>query len=268
MNIAPLSDEEFSRFRNLIYKIAGISLSAAKKPLVCGRLSKRLSERQVATYGDYFDLLSSGNEASELQLAVDLLTTNETYFFREPEHFDFLRQQLLPLHKQGRPFRVWSAACSSGQEPYTIAMMLAEHLGDDPWDVLASDISARVLERARSGHYPLEQAEHIPKRYLNKYCLKGVGPQEGTFLIDRRLRDRVNILSVNLNTALPSLGEFNLVFLRNVMIYFNQETKRQVTRRILEHLKPGGHLIVGHSESLHGIADDLKPLMPSIYRKP
>jgi chemotaxis protein methyltransferase CheR len=268
MEIATLSDKEFGQFKNLIYNIAGISLSQAKKPLVSGRLAKRLRERQLANYGDYFKLLSSGHEPDEIQMAVDLLTTNETYFFREPKHFDFLRQNILPLHKKGRSFRVWSAASSSGQEPYTIAMVLADHLGEQPWEVVASDISSRVLEHARTGHYPLEQAEHIPKNYLNKYCLKGVGAQDGTFLVDASLRGRVSFMQINLNSTLPRLGEFDLVFLRNVMIYFDEETKRQVVRRIMGQLKSGGHLIIGHSESLNGVVDELKSLKPSVYFKP
>lgn len=268
MNVATINDKEFSQFQNLIYKIAGISLSPAKKPLVSGRLAKRLREHRLETYGDYFSLLSSGDHPDEIQTAVDLLTTNETYFFRESKHFDFLRQNILAHHKHGSPFRVWSAASSSGQEAYTIAMVLADCLGEQPWEVVASDISTRVLERARTGHYPLEQARHIPKSYLNKYCLKGIGSKEGTFLVDRSLRSRVNFMQVNLNSTLPKLGEFDLVFLRNVMIYFDEETKRQVVRRIMGQLKSGGHLFIGHSESLNGIVDEMKPLMPSVYRKP
>lgn len=267
MDIASITDKEFSQFQNLIYKIAGISLSPAKKPLVSGRLAKRLREHRLASYGDYFNLLSSGNHPGEIQTAVDLLTTNETYFFRESKHFDFLRHQVLANHNKGKLFRVWSAASSSGQEPYTIAMVLADCLGDRPWEVVASDISTRVLERARSGHYPLEQARHIPKSYLNKFCLKGVGSKAGTFLVERTLRNRVSFSQVNLNETLPALGEFDLVFLRNVMIYFDEDTKRQVVRRIMRQLKPGGHLLIGHSESLNGIVDEMKPLMPSVYCK-
>lgn len=268
MNIAAINDNEFKQFQDLIYKTAGISLSTAKKPLVSGRLAKRLRDRGLASYGDYFKLLTSGQYPEEFQMAVDLLTTNETYFFRESKHFDFMRQQILANHRRGKPFRAWSAASSSGQEAYTIAMVLADSLGDHPWEVVASDISSRVLERARTGNYPLEQARHIPKNYLNKYCLKGTGSKEGTFLIERSLRSRVNFMQVNLNTSLPKLGEFDLIFLRNVMIYFDEETKRQVVRRIMGQLKSDGHLLIGHSESLNGIVDDLKQLMPSVYRKP
>lgn len=268
MDIAAISDKEFSQFQSLIYKIAGISLSPAKKPLVSGRLAKRLREHRLSNYGDYFKLLSSGSHPGEIQAAVDLLTTNETYFFREPKHFDFMRDKVLANHKRGKPFRVWSAASSSGQEAYSIAMLTADCLGDQSWEVVASDISTRVLEQARTGHYPLEQARHIPERYLSSYCLKGVGSQSGTFLVDGSLRSRVSFMQINLNSPLPKLGEFDLVFLRNVMIYFDDETKRQVVRRIMGQLKPGGHLLIGHSESLNGIVDELKQLMPSVYLKP
>ena len=268
MHVATINDKEFGQFQNLIYKIAGISLSPAKKPLVSGRLAKRLREHRLENYGDYFKLLNSGEHPDEIQTAVDLLTTNETYFFREAKHFDFLRQNILAHHNSGAPFRVWSAASSSGQEAYTTAMVLADCLGEQPWEVVASDISTRVLERARTGHYPLEQARHIPKNYLNKYCLKGIGSKDGTFLIDRSLRSRVNFRQVNLNSTLPKLGEFDLIFLRNVMIYFDEDTKRQVVRRIMGQLKSGGHLLIGHSESLNGIVNEMKMLMPSVYRKP
>lgn len=266
MEAATLTDPEFFQFKELIYRIAGISLSPAKKPLVSGRLAKRVKAHQLSSYGDYFRLL--GNHPDEMQTAVDLLTTNETYFFREPKHFDFLREKILPQHRSGRLFRVWSAASSSGQEPYSIAMTLADGLGGRPWEMVASDISTQVLEKARSGHYPLEQAKHIPQNYLARYCLKGVGSQEGTFMIERGLRSRINFMQVNLNASLPKLGEFDLVFLRNVMIYFDTETKRQVVSRILGLLKPGGYLLIGHSESLNGIVDGLQTVMPAVYRKP
>lgn len=268
MNIPSLSDQEFKQFQSMIYDIAGISMSPAKKPLVSGRLAKRVKHHGFPSYGDYFRALMKDESRSELQVAVDLLTTNETYFFREPKHFDFLRNHILPQHLPGKAFRVWSAASSSGQEAYSIAMTLADCLGDKPWEVVASDISTRVLEKARGGHYPMDQAEDIPQSMLTSYCLKGIGSQAGTFLVERRLRNRVSFMQVNLNLKLPKLGEFDVIFLRNVMIYFDTETKRQVVRRIMELLKPGGYLLIGHSESLNGVVDELKTVMPSIYRKP
>jgi chemotaxis protein methyltransferase CheR len=268
MAVTAISDHEFSQFQGLIYQLAGIHLSAAKKALVGGRLAKRLIEHRLDSYGDYFNLLTASHNMVELQVAVDLLTTNETYFFREPKHFDFLRTQILTRHKPGKPFRVWSAACSSGEEPYSVAMVLADHLGEGSWEVVASDICTRVLEKARTGHYPMERVDGISREHLSSYCRKGIGPQEGSLLVERKLRSRVSFMQVNLSKTLPELGEFDLILLRNVMIYFDMETKRQVVQRMLPLLKPGGHFFIGHSESLNGVVDTLHPLAPSIYRKP
>lgn len=265
---AGISDSEFRQFQALLRKIAGIHLSPQKKPLVTGRLVGRLRHYRLATFGDYFRLLVSGREPAELQTALDLLTTNETSFFRESRHFDLLRQTALSHRSAGAPFRVWSAACSSGEEPYTIAMVLADCLGESGWEVMASDISLRVLERARRAHYPLERATGIPKPLLHAHCLKGVGQQEGTFLIDRRLRERVQFCQINLNEPLPSIGTFDVVFLRNVMIYFETETKRQVVGRIAGVIRQGGHLLIGHSESLNGVTDVVQSMGPAVYRKP
>ena len=267
MAVTTINDQEFSQFQKLIHQLAGINLSSAKKALVSGRLAKRLIQYNLDSYGDYFKLLTASHNSAELQVAVDLLTTNETYFFREPKHFDFLRTRILAKHKPGNPFRVWSAACSSGEEPYSIAMVLADHLGDSQWEVAASDISTRVLDKARSGHYPMDRTDGISREHLSRYCLKGVGAQEHTLLVDQKLRSRVNFMQVNLNQPLPQLGEFDVIFLRNVMIYFDQATKRQIMQRILPLLKPGGHFLISHSETLNGVVDTLQMLAPSIYRK-
>jgi len=263
-----LDDREFGQFQSWLYRAAGINLSQAKKALVAGRLFKRLKQYELESYGEYFKLIMTDQHKGELQVALDLLTTNETYFFREPKHFDFLRQQVLPKVAPGKLFRVWSAASSSGEEPYSLAMTLAESLGTTPWEVIGSDISTQVLARARTGHYPMERAGTLPMPLLTKYCLKGIGRQEGTFLVDKALRNRVNFVQVNLNESLPDLGEFEVIFLRNVMIYFDQKTKSQVDSRLLPRLKPGGFFIISHSESLHGVNDTLKLVAPSIYRKP
>lgn len=265
-----ITDTEFSRFQRFIFDAAGITLSPAKKALVCGRLSKRLQAHRLDTFGAYFELLSSGHAGDEVQTAVDLLTTNETYFFREPKHFEVLRELATEAAGRAQPFRVWSAASSSGEECYSIAMVLSDCMGasQTAWDVVGSDISTRVLNRARTGHYPLERTRNIPAGYLKRFCLRGHGEQDGTLLVERALRSRVRFAQVNLNTELPRLGTFDVVFLRNVMIYFNGETKRQVVARVLSLLKPGGHLLIGHSESLNDISTAVEQLAPSIYRKP
>ncbi|KQU81235.1 MULTISPECIES: protein-glutamate O-methyltransferase CheR [unclassified Rhizobacter] len=263
-----ISDNEFGLFQRFIYDAAGITLSSAKKALVCGRLAKRLQACNLGSYAEYFKLLSSGQNGAEVQTAVDLLTTNETYFFREPRHFELLREAALPASKKAQPFRVWSAASSTGEEAYSIAMVLADTLGDAAWEVMGSDISTRVLQRARQAHYPMERCRQIPQAYLKRFCLKGIDEQQGTLLVDRSLRGRVQFMQVNLNTALPRLAAFDVIFLRNVMIYFNGDTKRQVVARIIEQLKPGGFFCIGHSESLNDISTALHQVAPSIYRKP
>ncbi len=265
-----LSDTEFARFQALILRVAGISLTPAKKGLVAGRLAKRLVHYGIESYGEYFRLVTNGARADEMQVMVDVLTTHETYFFREPHHFSFLKEEILPLWRGcNRSFRVWSAACSSGEEPYSIAMMLSDDLGGTvPWDVVASDISTGVLDDARTGRYSMERAEEIPKRYLSVYCLKGVRSQSGTLLIDKQLRNRVRFVQVNLTAPLPDLGVFDLIFLRNVLIYFDMATKRQVVLRVLSLLKAGGYLFLGHAETLNGITGELILQRPTVYRKP
>jgi len=263
-----ISEREFHAIRTWIREAAGINLSEQKKALIVGRLASRLRHYGLESYGQYFGLLQSGAHPAELQVAVDLLTTNETHFFREPKHFDFLREKILAGRQAGRAFRAWSAASSTGEEPYSIAMTLADSLGEAPWEVVASDLSSRVLARAETGHYAIARAKTIPRAYLQRYCLKGVASQEGTFLIDPRLRSRVRFMQVNLVAPLPQLREFDVIFLRNVMIYFDMPTKLEVVSRMLPYLARGGHIIVGHSESLNGVSDALKSVQPSIYRRP
>ena len=271
MSDIAISDQEFSCFRRFIHETAGIQLSDAKKVLVSSRLSRRLQARALDSFGEYFRLITSGSEAAELQMAVDLLTTNETYFFREPKHFDFLRERLRERVADRRsasaPFRVWSAAASTGEEAYSIAMLLADVLGERPWEIFGSDISTRVLEKARTGHFPMVRATNVPKDYLRRFCLKGVGPEEGTLLINGSLRERVRFEQVNLMQPLPNVGTFDMIFLRNVMIYFDNETKRSVVSRLIDTLAPSGHFLIGHSETLNGVFEDLAPIAPAIYRK-
>jgi chemotaxis protein methyltransferase CheR len=267
MSMIAISDQEFAKFQRFIYEEAGITLPSSKKALVSGRLAKRLRQCQVGSYAQYFDLLASGRAAEEVQTAVDLLTTNETFFFREQKHFDLLRGQALAARKNAQPFRVWSAASSSGEEAYSIAMVLADCLEGRPWEVIGSDISTRVLHKAGIGHYPEERARLIPPAYLKRFCLKGMDNQQGTLLVAPELRKRVQFIQINLNESLPQLGMFDMIFLRNVMIYFSGDTKRLVVARVLSRLKPGGYFCIGHSETLNDISDAVRAVAPSIYHK-
>jgi chemotaxis protein methyltransferase CheR len=263
-----ITDQEFGQFQRFIFEAAGISLSASKKALVTGRLSKRLAYYQLTSFSAYFRMLQNNEKPGEVQTAIDLLTTNETYFFREPAHFDFLRARALAAVGRGQPFRVWSAASSTGEEAYSIAMVLADNMGSTQWEVFGSDISSSVLVGARTGHYSMNRTGQIPPTYLTRFCLKGSGTQEGTLLIDRAVRSKVRFAQVNLNDTLPDIGLFDVIFLRNVMIYFSDDTKRGVVTRVLSKLKPGGHFCIGHSESLNDITTAVETLSPSIYRKP
>ena len=213
-----LTDLEFAHFQRFIYDAAGITLSDSKKILVKGRLSKRLDYWKLNSFSEYLRLLKSGDQVLEVQTAVDLLTTNETFFFREMKHFDFLRKVVLEARGNRQTYRVWSAASSSGEEAYSIAMVLADCLTDAPWEVVGTDISTRVLQRARRGHYPLERTTHIPVPYLKRFCLKGIDAQLGTLLVERSLRARVHFQHMNLNLTLPVIGQFDVIFLRNVLI--------------------------------------------------
>ncbi|HJV89201.1 MAG TPA: CheR family methyltransferase [Holophagaceae bacterium] len=266
LDSASLSDTEFQRFRTLVHEQTGITLSDLKKALVMSRLGSRLRARKIGSFAEYYRILKDPSEGDELQAAIDLITTNETSFFREPSHFDFLRRHLKSLRPVPLPFRVWSAAASSGEEAYTLAMVLSDCLGQADWEILGTDISTRVLERARRGLYPMERSATIPKEYLVKYCLKGSGRHEGMFLMDRPLRARATFLHANLCQKLPEIGVFDVVFLRNVLIYFAPAEKRLVVEAIARRIKPGGILMIGHSETLAGISDRFQPIQPTVYR--
>lgn len=265
-----INDVEFKRLSGLIYDIAGITLSDAKKVLMTGRLSKRLRALNIGNYMQYYKYVTDAEHSDELQVMVDLLTTNETYFFREPLHFDFLKQVAPSSIKPGQTYRVWSAAASNGAEAYTIAMVLADKLGlNGAWEVLGTDISNSVLNQARNAHYRITEAEHIPPSSLKRYCLKGKGAQQGTFLIDPELRRHVRFEQMNLNAEkTKKFGEFDVIFLRNVLIYFDVETKQHVVSNLVSSLKRDGYFIVGHAESLNGVTDALASVKPTIYRRP
>ncbi|MET0535193.1 MAG: protein-glutamate O-methyltransferase [Steroidobacter sp.] len=262
-----INDREFAAIRELAYRLAGISMGPGKKALIESRWRKRLKALGLGSYREYVQLIGRPDRREELQTAIDLLTTNETYFFREPRHFDHLRDQILKRRAPGVKIRIWSAACSSGEEPYSIAMLLADVLGNVEWEVMASDLSTTVLAKARAGHFPMTRAQGVPEQYLRDHCLKGTGPQQGTMLIAPGLRKRVQFMHLNLLETPPQLGPFQVIFLRNVMIYFDLDTKRKVIANLLPQLAPGGFLYVGHSETLNGVVDNLDQVSAAIYRK-
>jgi len=263
-----LSDEDFTKFQELLYRMTGIALNASKKPLVSGRLMSRLRLRHVRTFGDYYRIVSE--DAAELQTMRDLLTTNETRFFRETVHLDFFRKELerLTREKTG-PIRIWSAACSTGEEPYSVAMICAESLGiTGDFEIVASDISGKVLAVARNGVYPIEKTHQIPEQLLKKYCLKGFGSNQGKFCIITKLCQHISFQQINLLDPPKFSRAFDVVFLRNVMIYFDNRTRGNILQSVVETLKPGGCFIVGTAESLVGETSRLENVGPNAYRKP
>ena len=267
MTSPELKDRDFRRIQEFLYQSSGIHLSDAKRSLVNSRLSNRLRVLSLSSFEDYFDLAMHLNSVSERTWMIDKLTTNETYFFREPEHFVFLHK-LLTSNKKKTSWRIWSGASSSGDEIYTIAMVMADALGlKREWLVKGSDLSTKVLKMAALGHYPLTRNEGIDSKRLKKYCLKGVGAQAGTFLIDPSLQQHCEFSQQNLMDSCDSLGMFDVIFLRNVMIYFDMESKQRVLKNVLRQLKPGGYLLISLTESLMNIEHSLTQVSPSIYRQ-
>lgn len=259
------SDKEFYSFQQLILERLGIFLPLQKKALLTNRLWKRLRDCNLDRYEDYYRYILSREGEAELHRALELVTTNETYFFREQKHFDYLAQDILPHFTGGRPLRVWSAAASTGEEPYSIAMLLEDKC-KSPWELHCSDVNHSVIEQARIGIYPDARVRNISQDYLRRYCRKGIGPQQGFVRVVKPLRERVIFFELNLHQDFPDLGKFDLVFLRNVLIYFENDTKAKVLERIAQVLNPKGVLFVGHSESLHGVTSRFTPIRPAIYR--
>jgi chemotaxis protein methyltransferase CheR len=261
----PLHEKEFERIRGLLFEWAGISMNDSKKALVSSRLESRLRQLGLRSFSDYCRLVEH-DQGNERQVMVDLLTTNETHFFREPRHFEYLAAHILPSMKRAGNLRIWSAACSTGEEVYSLAMTLAEHHDGDNWKVFGSDISRRVLDVAKKAVYPMSSANEIPHRYLSRFCLKGVRSQHGSFTVDPNLRRRTEFFPINLNGSWPDMDSFHVIFLRNVMIYFDTDTRRKLVARLRQKLVPGGFLIVGHAESMTVLDGGFSCIRPSIYQ--
>jgi chemotaxis protein methyltransferase CheR len=272
---AALGDREFERLQRLIEREAGIHLGPAKRALVVGRLGKRIRDLGLHSFREYCDLVEG--DAGERVEMLDRIATNETHFFREPRHFELLSRDILPRWQaaadQGlrpRTLKVWSAACSTGEEPYTLAMVLLRAFPPGSgWelDIVASDLSTRVLRRAREGLWPIDKSGEIPDADLKRFMLKGVGAQEGMMRAGDELRALVRFARLNLMEDHPSLGTMDLVFCRNVLIYFDAPTKHAVVTRLLDHLAPGGYLFLGHAESLAGSSLKMHCVSPSVYER-
>jgi chemotaxis protein methyltransferase CheR len=261
-----LSAESFNAVVELFHGISGIRLSDAKLPLVNGRLQKLAQACGARSLDAYVEQLLAERNPEEVVRVVDKLTTNETYFFREPQHFKFLAK-LLESQARCADFRVWSAASSSGEEAYSIAMLLAEKLGFEGWEVIGTDLSTAMVETARLGLYPVDRARHTPHEYLKRHALRGHGPHEGQFRVSQALRERVHFSGANLMEPLPDLGLFDVIFLRNVLIYFDAPAKEAIVKRVVQLLKPHGYLFTGHAESLSNLRHELHAEQAAIYRR-
>jgi chemotaxis protein methyltransferase CheR len=262
-----ISLKAYHIIREFIYTEAGIDLGDSKQMLVSSRLNKRLRHYQLDSYDQYADLLLN-NKGVERKMAIDLLTTNETYFFREPEHFVALKKWVLDNHPHDRMFRLWSAASSSGEEAYSIAMVLDDFFGNKgKWEVFGSDINSVVIEKAKLGLYQCLRIDAIPREFLRKYCLKGEGEYEGFLLIDKKLQSKTSFAEINLTQPLPEVGLFDVIFLRNVLIYFDAKTKEKIIRCLISKLRPKGLLFIGHSESLKSMSLPIDLIGPTTYQK-
>jgi len=266
----------FSKYQQLIYQEAGIWLATHKHALLTGRLARRLRLLGLSNMQEYYQLVTQPDQQHERAVMIDCITTNHTHFFREPRHFDYLEREVFPKWQQEAAagqrlmrLRIWSAGCSSGEEPYSLAMLLLKYFPEGKgWDleVLGTDISTRVLEKARAAMYPIEKSKEIPAEHLRAYMLKGRGDDKAVMKVSPELHRVVRFARVNLHAdSYPILGAFDLIFCRNVLIYFDQDSKIKVIGGILRHLSPSGLLFVGHSEHLGGIAPNLKTVAPTIH---
>ena len=265
---------DFERISRLVYEHCGINLHDGKKELVKARLGKRLREGNFESFSDYHQFITSDEGTDELVAMIDSISTNLTYFFREESHFQKLRSILggiADTHGQKTSttaFKIWSAGCSTGEEPYSLAMTLKECLnGTDRVKVVATDISTRVLKTAMSGIYPEEKIKNLPIPLVKKYLQIGSGRWAGSYRVKKSLRDIVEFMRFNLMEPPPPEFSFDVIFCRNVMIYFDKLTQGMLVSRFYNCLQKGGYFFIGHSESLTGLNHAFKYIEPSVYRK-
>jgi chemotaxis protein methyltransferase CheR len=264
-----LGDREMRSITALVYRQSGITLHDGKRELVAARLQKRLRHHGFSTYSQYLKYLEADATGDELVALLDAIATNHTSFFREPQHFQFLCDRVLPelAPRAGASgLAGWSAACSTGEEPYTIAMALIDH-GVDRFQLFASDISTKALATARSAVYRLESVHRLPQAVLKRHFERGMGQQQGLARVAPHVRNRVEFARLNLIEIGHLQRQFEFIFCRNVMIYFDRDVRQRVVSMLERHLAPGGYLFVSHSESLNGVTHRLQWVAPATYRR-
>jgi chemotaxis protein methyltransferase CheR len=268
-----LSDRDLRTITQLVYEKSGITLGDAKRPLIVARLQKRLRNGRFGSFGEYLQHVASDRSGGELTALLDAITTNHTSFFREAQHFDFLTERIVPEwleRRDGAPLTGWSAPCSTGEEPYSIAMTLLECIpASEHGRVLidACDLSTKAVRTARAGVYPLARVEGVPLPTLRKYFERGMGDQSGLARVRRSVRERVDISEQNLLEIQSTGRTYSFIFCRNVMIYFDRPVQQRVVAMLERHLVDGGYLFIAHSESLNGVQHGLEWVAPAIYRK-
>lgn len=273
--IDTLAQEEAQAFEyiiSLVYARSGIRLHEGKQHLIRARLAKRMRHHGHGTLADYCDFLEKSGDEDEITQVVDALTTNFTNFLREEDHFKFLVQTALPslLGSTQKQFSIWSAACSTGEEPYSIAFYLMEYyptLGGFDWRILATDISTKALSKGQQGIYQKERLSSMPAEWVRKYFQRGVNEWDGHYRVKTSLQERVHFENLNLLEPYNFSDTFQVIFCRNVMIYFDRPTQERLVKQLARHLTPNGYLLIGHAESLTGLNVPLKCLRPSIYQK-
>ncbi len=264
-----LTDREFNEVSDKIYQLCRINLHDGKKELVQARLNKRLRVLGIDTYAAYRKYVENDQTGREIIEMIDVLTTNLTFFFREPDHFDFLKTEVLDKLTHSSKLRIWSAGCSTGEEPYTLAIMLREHIPHvELMDalILATDISTKVLAKAKAGKYEGTTFRNTSKTIIQKY-FHPLPDKAGLYQVGPELSRLIRFRHLNLMGPWPFTGKFDVIFCRNVMIYFDKPTQQELVARYYESLRPGGYFMVGHSESLSGIKHSFKYVKPSIYIK-
>ena len=267
-----ISEKQFQEISSLVKKIAGINLHNGKRELVKARLSKRTRELKLHNLQEYINFVKHDKSGSEIIKMLDALSTNLTYFFRESQHFDFMCNNVLPgiISKGKRKLRIWSAGCSSGEEPYTIGMLLNETIPNlHNWDakILATDLSTKVLRIASVGQYSAERFRETPKYLINQYFNKISSAGKPTFKVKPSVRNLISFARLNLMENWPMQGPMDMIFCRNVMIYFDKQTQAELLSRFYKLLAPGGFLFLGHSESLTGGGHNFRYCQPATYIK-
>lgn len=260
-----LSNEDFNWVTKLFEGKTGIHLGREKETLVVSRLMPRLRARGLEKLADYLSILKDPGEEQERTVVINQLTTHETYFFREPQHFIVL-QKYAKENQTAGPFRVWSAASSTGEEAATIALVLEESNLPGGYQIVGTDVAPDVVRKAQACVFPLDRAQGINQQLLQRHCLRGVGEADGTFRLKEEIKKRMDFRVGNLLESQPALGKFDVIFLRNVLIYFDDARRTRIVKNVLENLKPGGLLLPGHSESVRECSPALKSLGPAVYR--